>query len=151
MDFIKAKNPDTLVMINPVCPLIEADDIDAALELFKKSRADTLITTTSTNMQCFFGDLSINIKLDEPLAPTQENEAVHVCNWAVTVWDAHKFRERFDQLGYAVLGTQRKLMAIPPVKAIKISTEEDFRLAESIIVATKKSAEKHSFAEYWTG
>lgn len=149
IDFVRAKNPDTLVMINPVCPFIDADDIAAALEAFKCSQADTLITTTSTEMQCFLGDVPININADEQLAPTQENETVHVCNWAITIWDAHKFQERFNRNGYAVLGGHRELLAIDPIKGIKISNEEDFRFAESIILATKHSGEEAPPAEYW--
>ena len=136
-------------MINPVCPLIGTDDIDAAVAAFKNSRADTLITTTTTRMQCFLGEKPVNIKTDEQLAPTQENEAVHVCNWAVTVWNAGKFQERYQQHGYAVLGEKRELLAIDPIKAVKISTEEDFRLAETIILAAKKFGENDSYAEYW--
>ena len=148
IDFIRAKKPDTLVMINPVCPLIETADIDAALLAFRNCDADTLITSTSTQMQCFLDDEPINIRVDEQLAPSQSNKPVHVCNWAITVWDAVKFQQRYETLGFAVLGETRKLLPIDPIKAVKISTEEDFRLAEAIMQA-RKTVRDDAPASYW--
>ena len=135
MDIIDALAPDTLLMINPVCPLIEASDIQAAVDVFRAEGVDTLISVSETRMQCFYGNSPINIDIDSRLAATQHNEPVQVCNWAITIWDARKYKERFQKLGYAVFGERRKLFPISPLKAVKISTEEDFQIAELLIKA----------------
>jgi CMP-N,N'-diacetyllegionaminic acid synthase len=139
MDLIDKLDPDILVQINPVCPLLETSDIESIIEAFKNSNEDidTLITTTTTQMQCFCREAPVNIDLGTQLAPSQHNPAVHICNWAVTVWDAGKFRERYLQKGFAVFGEKRKLYPIPPLKAVKISTEEDFLLAEFLLEQLK--------------
>lgn len=137
MDIIEKLHPDTLVQINPVCPLLEAADINNIIEVYKKSDVDTLITTTATQMQCFYREGPVNIDLGVQLVPTQQNDPVHICNWAVTVWDAAKFRERYRQKGFAVFGEKRMLYPIHPLKAIKISTEEDFAFAESLLEQSK--------------
>jgi CMP-N-acetylneuraminic acid synthetase len=137
MDIIEKLHPDTLVQINPVCPLLEAADINDIIEVYKESDVDTLITTTSTQMQCFYRGEPINIDLGVQLVPTQQNDPVHICNWAVTVWDAAKFKERYRQKGFAVFGEKRMLYPIHPMKAIKISTEEDFAFAESLLEQAK--------------
>lgn len=150
MDIIEALNPDTLVMINPVCPFIESIDIEKAIKFYQCDSVDTLITTNSTQMQCFYRDKPININVNEPLAPTQENEPVHVCNWAIAIWDAHKFSERFYRQGFAVFGENRKLFPIDPIKGLKISTEEDFRMAELLVVVMKNKGIKSREINYWT-
>ena len=150
MDIIEALNPDTLMMINPVCPLIESTDIEAAIDAYRNDSVDTLITTTATQMQCFYRNQPVNIDLNAQLASTQHNEPVHVCNWAITIWDAHKFRERYYRQGFAVFGERRKLLPIDPLKAIKISTEEDFRLAELLVEALRKIDIVQPKVEYWS-
>ncbi len=150
MDIIEALRPDTLVMINPVCPLIESGDIDAAVGVYRNGSFDTLITTTATQLQCFHRDKPVNINLDEPLARTQDNDEVHVCNWAITIWDAEKFRDRYNRRGFAAFGDNREFFPISPLKAIKISTEEDFRVAESLIRMLGMRKEVKPKAEYWS-
>jgi CMP-N-acetylneuraminic acid synthetase len=134
-DIIKNLAPDTLVMINPVCPLIEPKDIQNALDAYAQSNCDTLITTTSTHMQTFCDGEPMNINVKEPLAPSQENKTVHILNWAITIWDAQKFIQRMQQTGYAVLGNERLFFDIEPYKAIKVSEESDFIFAEKILAS----------------
>jgi len=152
MDIIEKLQPGTLVQINPVCPLLEAADIESIIDAFKNGDPgiDTLITTTTTQMQCFCCDKPVNIDLGTQLAPSQQNPPVHICNWAVTVWDAAKFKERYRQKGFAVFGEKRKLYPIHPLKAIKISTEEDFAFAEFLLEQSKNQG-KIPLAEprYW--
>ena len=137
-DIIKSLNPDTLIMINPVCPLITKDDIINALDCYRNNNCDTLITSTSTQMQTFCDGNPININLNEPLAPSQDNKTIQILNWAITIWDAKSFSKRMESLGYASLGENRFLYDIEPIKSIKVSEEKDFIFAEQII----KSGEK---------
>ncbi len=132
-DIIKELEPQTLVMINPVCPLIDSNDIASAIEEYKKSNCDTLITSSKTKMQTFCDGDPVNIRLDEPLQPTQNNPEVHTLNWAITIWDAEKFKERYEATGYASLGRKRVLFAIDPLKAIKVSYEEDFSVVKRLL------------------
>jgi CMP-N-acetylneuraminic acid synthetase len=150
MNIIDTLKPGTLVQINPVCPLLEAADIETIIDAYQDSDADTLITTTTTQMQCFYREEPINIDPGSQLAPTQQNDPVHICNWAVSIWDAQKFKERFNNKGFAVFGETRMLYPIHPLKAIKISTEEDFDFAEFLLewLKTKKTIKKPA-AKYW--
>ena len=149
-DFINNIQPDTLVMINPVCPLITADDVTLALEAYKRSDCDTLITCESTQMQTFCKDLPININLDEQLAPTQVNPRVDVLNWAVTIWDAKKFLSHFNETGSAYIGKNRLLFPIDPVRGLKISNEPDFKMAECLIYGLSHIAATGAEIEYWS-
>ncbi|MFQ5739580.1 MAG: cytidylyltransferase domain-containing protein [Acidobacteriota bacterium] len=149
-DIIDALNPDTLVMINPVCPLLRPDDIEGALEAYRRRDADTLISTSATRLQCFYRDQPVNIDLNAQLAATQHNEPVHVCNWAITIWDAHRFRDRYNRRGFAVFGQRRILHSIPPLRGLKISTEADFRMADLILRALRDETGGPTGVQYWS-
>ena len=124
---------DTLVMINPVCPLIKSSDINNAFKKYMESDCDTLISCSSTKMQTFCEDNPVNINLNEQLAPSQKNQKVSTLNWAITIWDCKSFRKRIKSLGYAVLGDNRLLYELDFIKSIKVSYEDDFILAEKIL------------------
>ncbi len=151
VDFIDHFKPDTLLMISPVCPMIEPVDICAALDAYEDSDADTLISCSMTNLQTFCQGRPVNINLDGPLAPSQENPPVVTCNWAVTIWNAEIFRNLFAKSGSGYFGLQRLFWAIDPMKAIKISTEQDFRFADLLLRLRSENAEAVSGeADFWT-
>ena len=133
LDIIEKLCPDTLVMINPVCPLITHEDIRLALHLYRDSNCDTLISSCKTNMQCFCNGEAININVEEQLAPSQENNEVITLNWAISVWNAKKFKNRMRDTGYAVLGEHRVFYNISSIKGVKVSNEEDFLFCEKLL------------------
>lgn len=133
LDVIEKFEPNTLIMINPVCPLITAEDIKNALEAYKKSDCDTLITSESTQMQTFCDGEPVNIRLNEQLAPSQDNGHITILNWAITIWEVSSFKKRMEEQGFAVLGEKRKLFDIEPIKATKVSEEKDFLFAALVM------------------
>ncbi len=133
LDVINKFNPDTLIMINPVCPLITKDDIINAVNAYAKSDCDTLITSESTHMQTFCDGEPVNIKLDEQLAPSQDNGCITILNWAITIWEVSSFKKRMMAHGFAVLGEKREFFDIESIKAIKVSEEKDFLFAEQLL------------------
>ncbi len=135
LDIIKKLEPDTLVMINPVCPLIESSDIKKALDCYAASECDTLITSNSTQMQTFCEGEPVNINVNEQLAPSQFNKLITTLNWAVTIWDAQSFKARMENEGFASLGKKRVLFDISQINSLKVSEEKDFLFVEKLIQA----------------
>lgn len=133
LDVIEKFQPDTLIMFNPVCPLITEEDIKKAVQAYQESDCDTLITSESTQMQTFCEGEPVNINLNEQLAPSQQNGRITILNWAITIWDAKSFKERMQTQGFAVLGKNRKFLDIEPIKATKVSEEKDFLFAEQLL------------------
>jgi len=132
-DIIRNLRADTLVMINPVCPLIEAEDIKSAFKVYLENDCDTLISTTSTQMQTFCDGKPVNINVNEPLAPSQDNAIITILNWAITIWDAKMFLQRIESNGHAVWGNNMLFFDISHVKSVKISEEKDFEFAELLL------------------
>jgi len=133
-DFILHSSADTLVMVSPVCPLLEPSDIRDALSSYSlDNNVDTLISVHSTQMQVFHEDSPVNISLGGKLAPTQQNTQVQILNWAVTIWDTRLYLQRYSEGDDAYIGRNRNLFSIDPLKSIKISTEKDFQMAELLL------------------
>jgi hypothetical protein len=100
-------------------------------------------------MQTFHAGQAVNINPFGPLAPTQQNVPVQVCNWAVTIWNCAKFAELYGRYKGGYCGEKRLLWAIEPLKAVKVSEEKDFRLAEALLRA--KSVQSVAEApHYWS-
>jgi len=148
-DFIEKANPDTLVMISPVCPLVTPEDVRSALEAFQNSDCDTLISCSTTQMQTFCEEKPVNIDDTKALGPSQDNPVVQILNWAVTIWDPQVFIETYRKTKSGYLGTKRMLFPLDPLHSVKISHEEDFQLAETLLNARKSDHSNSADIQYW--
>lgn len=132
-DFFINTGADIVVMINPVSPLIEGKDITDALSFFFSGKYDTVISVKNEKMQSFYLDNPINFDKNGLLPKTQDLSPVQICSWAICVWKRESFVESFEEKGYAVFSGKVGFFPLSPLKAIKISTEEDFLLAEALL------------------
>ena len=138
-DFLSNVHAATCVMLNPVCPLITPEDIRSSLVAFESNDCDTLISCCTTKMQTFCEGKPVNIDMTGHLKPTQNNPAVSILNWAVTIWNVAQFCSSYSDGGSAYLGKKRFLFDIEPLHGIKISYEEDFITAEKIYASLRQS------------
>ena len=132
-DFIKGTNADVLVLINPVCPLVEGQDIDNILDFYFKNNFDTVITIKEEKLQSFYNNEPINFNLDGMLPRTQDISPIQICSWCLCVWNAKTFVKEYEDKGYAVFSGKVGLYPFNKLKSIKISTEEDFLMAEALL------------------
>ena len=149
-DFMENVKSDTLLMINPVCPLLSPEDIADAIRTYEESDCDTLIACEETQMQVFFKQQGVNIDADGALEPTQKNTAVQILNWAVAMWNTDVFMKTYREKKKGYLGTNRIFFPIEPIKAVKISNEKDFRFAEMLIRFSQKGGAKDEKPRYWS-
>ena len=132
-DFIKGTNADVLVMINPVSPLVEAADIDNVVRFFLENDYDTVITVREEKLQAFCNDKPINFDINGMLPRTQDIPSIQICAWSICVWRAKTFIESFEKKGYAVFSGKIGFYPLGLLKSVKISTEDDFQLAEALL------------------
>lgn len=137
-DFIKKMNPDILVLLNPVCPLIETKDIDEAIEKFLNERPDCLATTTDIQIYAIHENRPVNFDTNTVLPRTQDLEPVRFLNFAIGIWDAKEFRRKFEKDGHACIYGNTLYHTLPKDKALKISDEADFKLVELIMKGKKQ-------------
>lgn len=146
-DFLLNIETENLVMVNPVSPLVLPEDIDSAIKYYEDNQLDCLISVREEKLQSFLDGKPINFN-DQALLPmTQNLKPVQLCAWTVCIWNAKKFIEHYEQHGYAVFVGNYGLYPFDPVRSIKVSTEEDFKLAELYLSA--KSANADVTPEYY--
>lgn len=146
-DFLCNIDTENLVLVNPVSPLILPEDIDNAIKYFEENNLDTLISVKEEKLQSFFGGNPLNFNTDALLPMTQTLTPVQLCAWTVCIWNAKKFKEYYEKNNYAVFVGKYGLYPFDPLRSIKISTEEDFRLAELYLKA--KQVNSNEKIEYY--
>jgi CMP-N-acetylneuraminic acid synthetase len=138
-------------MISPVCPLITHKEVSQAIEFYKSNQsADTLISSEETSMQVAKEDGNfININASGPLQPSQNNPKIHICNWAVTIWNGEIFKKNYFAHKGGYCGTNRIFFPLDPNKSVKVSYEQDFRMVESLLSVDKQRI-TNSSPSYWS-
>lgn len=137
-DFFKNTKTDVLVMVNPVSPLITGKDIDDALGFFFEEKYDSVISVKNEKMQSFYLNKPINFSIDGLLPRTQDIDPIQVCSWAICIWKRNSFMSSFEEKGHAVFSGKVGFFPLSPLKAVKISTEEDFKLGEALLYYKEK-------------
>lgn len=149
IDIMDRLNLDTLMMISPVCPLVTPEDVSAAIAAYKADeRADTLISCEETSMQVALEGEFVNIDPIGPLKPSQDNPKIQVCNWAVTIWNVEAFRKNYTDFKGGYCGTNRILFPSDPLRSVKVSYEEDFKMVEALLTARNTNLIDEG-ATYW--
>ena len=133
-DFIKYTGAHILVQVNPVCPFVTADLIDEAINHFFENKADSLITVREERFQAFFNGKPINFDKDKALPRTQDLIPIQLCAWPVTIWRSATFIESYEKRGHAVFSGKVSLYPVSFLAGIKISYEDDFHLAEQLML-----------------
>lgn len=149
-DFMKHVSADMVVMVNPVAPLMTADDIDKMIAHYLEKGLDTLIPVREERLHAFVEEKPINFEAGKPvqsfcpgrpvnfnlegrLPMTQNIPPVKICAWTVCIWNPKVFIKSFEEKGHAVFSGKVGFYPQSHFQTVKISTEEDFKMAELLI------------------
>ena len=153
-DFIKNIDSEFVIMVNPVCPLIEPVDIDNAITYYENHNIDTLLSVKKEQLHAFYQEKSLNFDVNELLPATQDIPPVFICCWSIGIWNKKVFIEYYEKNGYATLSGIVGQWVLDPKKSIKISYEEDFLMAEHLLIARDKlrnSSKQDYKLQYYKG
>ncbi len=132
-NFFENINPDLLVQVNPVCPLLTTKDIDQIIEYFLNNDFDSLITVRKERLQVFCDGHAVNFDVSKPLPRTQDISPVLLCAWPVCIWRRETFMSSFKKNGQAVFSGKLGFFPVPLLTSLKISYEEDFLLVDKLM------------------
>lgn len=132
-DFISRMECDYFLLINPVCPLINSEDIKEVIELIIREDADTVITCTRHEAHAIYENKPVNFFSEDHLQRTQDLEPVKTLNWAINCWRRDRFVEHYQKYGFAVFVGKVLYHEIPQARAVKINYKEDLALAECLL------------------
>lgn len=136
-DFLCNIETENLVLINPVSPLVLPEDIDNAIRYYEEHNLDSLISVKEEKLQSFYNSQPLNFRTDKLLPMTQDLLPIQLCAWTVCIWNAKKFKAYYEEHNYAVFVGNYGLYPFDPVRSIKVSSEEDFILAELYLKSKK--------------
>jgi len=137
-DFMKNINCEFVVMVNPVTPLIESCDIDDAITYYEQNNLDTLISVKKEQLHAFYEDKPLNFDINKLVPATQDIKHILICSWSICIWRKEVFMDFYKKNGYAAFSGRIGQWIMDPMKALKISYEEDFLMAEQILMARDK-------------
>lgn len=133
--FINYVDCDIVGMVNPVCPLTTGEDIDNGLKYFLENDFDTLLTVREEYLHAFMDGNPLNIELNKKIPITQKLSPIQIVTWNFCFWKTEVFRKNYEEKGFGVFSGKIGLFAIDKLKAIKISEESDFQMAEALLRA----------------
>jgi CMP-N-acetylneuraminic acid synthetase len=132
-NFFEAINPDLLVQVNPVCPMVTSKDIDDIIQYFLDNNLDSLITVREEHLHAFCDGRAVNLDIEKQLPRTQDISPVLICAWPVCIWEKESFMRSFEKKGHAVLSGNLGFYPVSFFTSFKISYEEDFLLADKLM------------------
>jgi predicted O-methyltransferase YrrM len=129
---------------------VTCEDIDRMVAYYLEHKLDTLIPVREEKLHAFCADQPINFDAGQAvrsfceerpvnfdpgtrLPMTQNIPPVKICAWTVCIWRPRVFIKAFESAGHAVFSGKVGLYAFDKMRAVKISTEEDFVLAELLL------------------
>jgi CMP-N-acetylneuraminic acid synthetase len=125
--------PTEICVLLPTSPLRLPSDIGAAIELYRRSNAQVVISVCETKpaewIQTMAGDGQLRAVVpSERLYNRQNYDPVYLPNGSIYVLDVETMRRTRDILGERAFG-----YPMPPERSVDIDTETDFLTAEAIM------------------
>lgn len=131
-DFIKARQPQYLAVVNPTSPFITPETLDAAWLSFRKNGYDTLLSCERIQTHCFFQGNPVNFSINGKHPRSQDLQPVRALNFAITIWNCERFVENYEKNGYGVYTGKIGFYDVEGFGCIDIDYEDDFQLAEFV-------------------
>ena len=140
-EFLKNHVADYIVMINTTSPLLTTKTGLEFVKYLTENNYDTLLSTLEERAETFYMDKPLNFTFDEKIN-SQMLEPTEKVVWALTAWKREVFIKLNDMGINPVFGGVVGKYAIPKDESCDLDTEEDWRLAEGIMISRNISNKK---------
>jgi CMP-N-acetylneuraminic acid synthetase len=151
-EFLRVHACDYLIMVNPTSPLLKPETIRRFCDYTRSGKFDTVLSVLDEKAECFFNGGPVNFSIDEKIN-SQKLMPVQKVIWALTAWRRKTFLEIADRGGCSVFAGKLARFPIPIGEACDIDTQEEWDLAEAVLLFRSKKIQKsaglHSTPRYW--
>ncbi len=136
-EFLQKHLCDYVVMVNTTSPLLRSGTFCNFFNYIQENDFDTVLSVVTEKEETFFNGAPLNFSLKEKvnsqqLMPTQK------IVWALTAWKRSTFMRLQEEGTNPVFGGKLGLFEIPKDESCDLDTEEDWRIAEGILMARKQ-------------
>ncbi len=136
-EFLKKHKCDYVVMANTTSPLLRAETFRRFIAFVSEGIYDTVLSVVTEKEETFYQGKPLNFSYEEKIN-SQMLEPTQKIVWAMTAWRRSKFIELQENGINPVFGGKVGLFEIPKDEACDLDTEEDWRIAEGILVSRKQ-------------
>lgn len=142
LDFMENVSGDILIQILPTSPFITSAEISEFTEKMITEHWDTLISVEHKQIACVYKGNPINFDRVKVNPPSQTMEPVKAYATVLMGWKYDLFKANMKSYGSAYHGGPGKTgyFELRGLSTIDIDREEDFQLAEKIILSGSVSA-----------
>ena len=138
-DFINKHNKsEILVWVNSIAPLQSHKDIIECFNFFKKSKIDSLITTTEHSLHGLISNKPINFKMNRVFDKTQDLKKIELFLYSLMMWRCSTFLNSYKKNKRGVMCGKFKTYSVNKTNSIIIKNHEDLILA-NILLKIKKN------------
>lgn len=148
-DFMQNVNGDIIIQILPTSPFITTGEIEDFTNSMLKDKCDTLISVEDKQIACIYRGHPINFDKQKINPPSQSMIPVQAYATVLMGWTYENYDKNMQKFGSAYHGGDGKVSYFPlrGLSTIDIDREEDFLLAESIILS--KKIEQNKSIDYY--
>jgi len=138
-DFMQNVSGDIIIQILPTSPFITPSEIEAFTSVMLKNKCDTLISVEDKQIACTYQGQPINFDKEKINPPSQLMTPVRAYATVLMGWTYERYYENMQKHGSAYHGGDGQVdyFSLRGLSTIDIDREEDFLLAESIILSQK--------------
>ncbi len=147
LDFMQHINGDLLIQLLPTSPFITSRTIDSFINKILKEELDTCVSVSNAQIECIYKNKSINFDLQKKTPPSQELEPIKVYACGIMGWKYDNYIDNMKKYAAAYHGGDGKIgyYDLKGNEIIDIDNEEDFQLAEAVVLSITKGSKKPSY------
>lgn len=140
-EFMRKHECDYIVMVNTTSPLLRQETMNRFLDFVEENDFDTVVSVIEEKEETFFKGIPLNFSLEEKIN-SQLLEPTESIVWALTAWKRSTFMALQESGINPVFGGKLATFKIPKDESCDLDTEEDWNIAEGILLARQNKLEK---------
>jgi len=137
-DFMMNFSSEITIFFNPCCLFLKTETIDKAIDYFIKNNLDSLCASRIAQTLCFKNNKPLNFSFNESQPRTQDLDPIHCQTCAFFIWKTKTFVESYKKNSSGNFCGNFESYGLSTLESIDIDTEDDFLIAESILLGKKK-------------
>ncbi len=137
-DFMLKFPNELTIFFNPCCLFLKTETIDKAIDYFIKKDLDSLCASRVAQTLCFLKNKPINFSFETSQPRTQDLEPIHCQTCAFFIWKTKTFLESYKKNKSGNFCGKFESYGLSTIEAIDIDNEEDFLIAENILLGKER-------------
>ncbi len=147
-EFLRRLQCDFVVMVNPTSPLLRPETVRRFCEYLASDAYDTVLSVLEEKAECFYQGTPVNFRTVEKVN-SQDLAPVQKVIWAMTAWRRASFLHTADKGECSVFAGRLGLFPVPLAESLDIDTQEQWDLAEGMLLAKNKVRNQQENIAYW--